>query len=98
MTGHDRSFDGVRRRVARLLFECMGIPEEKSLDDLPLERLDPNFDSLSLLEIQLLLEKDYQFEFQHESRARRLRLDSTVSELARQAIESMAHPPDRSDS
>ena len=70
--------------------QCLGIPEEKSLADLPIKHLDPNFDSLSLIEIQLLLEKYYHFEFQHESQIYRPRLDSTVSDLARQAIESMS--------
>lgn len=89
------SFDGVRRKVASLLFNRMGIPEEKSLRDIPLKDLCPDFDSLSLLEIQLLLEKEYEFEFPIDSPPPKALLRSTTRELVNMVLAAAPNRVDR---
>lgn len=56
----------VRETIARILVEYMGVDLKAALNDTPFVELHKDFDSLSMLELQLLLEKEYNVEFNVE--------------------------------
>ncbi len=49
----------VRQTIARLIQKQVDIPVAKVLADTPFRELHSDFDSLALMELQLLLEKEY---------------------------------------
>lgn len=53
----------VRQTIARLVQKQVDVPVENVLDDTPFRELHSAFDSLALMELQLLLEKEYATEF-----------------------------------
>lgn len=72
--------DNVRDRIASLLKEHMGIDPVLALQDTLFTKLHKDFDSLSLLELQLLLEKEFNMEF--DGLDRTAKMPTNVSEMA----------------
>lgn len=70
----------VRIRIASLLQEHMGIDPDLALQDTLFTELHKDFDSLSLLELQLLLEKEFDMEF--DGLDRTAEMPTNVSEMA----------------
>lgn len=60
------SLEAVRLKIAELLADKMDIAQDRTLVDLPFKELHADFDSLSMLEMQLLLEEAYGFEFEFD--------------------------------
>lgn len=72
--------DNVRMRIASLLQEHMDIDPAMALQDTLFTELHKDFDSLSLLELQLLLEKEFDMEFDGFDRTEKM--PTNVSEMA----------------
>ena len=70
----------VRTLIASLLQEHMGIDPDLALQDTLFTELHKDFDSLSLLELQLLLEKEFDMEF--DGLDRTAKMPTNVSEMA----------------
>lgn len=70
----------VRVQIASLLKEHMDIDPALALQDTPFTQLHKDFDSLSLLELQLLLEKEFDMEF--DGLDRTAQMPTNVSEMA----------------
>jgi len=70
----------VRTRIAALLKENMDIDPALALQDTVFTELHKDFDSLALLELQLLLEKEFSMEF--DGFDRNAKMPSNVSEMA----------------
>jgi len=77
-------FENVRRRIAALLLEHMDIDPCLALQDTVFSELHKDFDSLALLELQLLLEKEFSMEF--DGFDRNAKIPSNVSEMAEALI------------
>jgi acyl carrier protein len=73
-------FEDVRRRIAALLLEHMDIDPGSALQDTVFSELHKDFDSLALLELQLLLEKEFSMEF--DGFDRNAKIPTNVSEMA----------------
>jgi acyl carrier protein len=76
------SISQIRATVARLLHEQMGIDPELALQDTPFIELHKDFDSLSFMELQLLLEKEYKTELEESASHDPALLPKTCTELA----------------
>ena len=76
----------VRQKIAELIHDFMGIPVENVLEDIPFTELHKDFDSLTMLEVQLLLEKEYNFEFEIDLHNKNAKLPSNATELAQELI------------
>ena len=72
--------DTVRIQIASLLKEHMDIDPALALQDTAFTELHKDFDSLSLLELQLLLEKEFDMEF--DGLDRTAKMPTNVSEMA----------------
>lgn len=75
---HDK--EDVRTRIAALLQEHMDIDPVLALQDTVFSELHKDFDSLALLELQLLLEKEFDMEF--DGFDRNAKIPTNVSEMA----------------
>jgi len=76
----------VRQKIAELIHDFMDIPVENVLEDTPFTELHKDFDSLTMLEVQLLLEKEYGFEFEIDMHNKNAKLPSNATELAQELI------------
>ena len=72
--------DNVRIQIASLLKEHMDIDPVLALQDTVFSELHKDFDSLALLELQLLLEKEFDMEF--DGFDRNAKIPTNVSEMA----------------
>ena len=72
--------EDVRTRIASLLKEHMDIDPVLALQDTVFRELHKDFDSLALLELQLLLEKEFDMEF--DGFDRNAKIPTNVSEMA----------------
>lgn len=72
--------ENVRVQIASLLKEHMDIDPALALEDTLFTQLHKDFDSLSLLELQLLLEKEFDMEF--DGLDRTAQMPTNVSEMA----------------
>ena len=72
--------ENVRTRIATLLQEHMDIDPTLALQDTLFNELHKDFDSLALLELQLLLEKEFDMEF--DGFDRNAKIPTNVSEMA----------------
>ena len=100
--------DNVRNQIASLLQEHMDIDPVLVLQDTLFTELHKDFDSLALLELQLLLEKEFEMEF--DGLDRTAKMPTNVSEMAdalirehalylqRQAKKQVAQPDKSSES
>jgi acyl carrier protein len=100
--------DNVRTQIVSLLKEHMDIDPVLALQDTLFTELHKDFDSLSLLELQLLLEKEFDMEF--DGLDRTAKMPTNVSEMAdalirehalylqRQAKKQVAQPDKSSES
>lgn len=82
--------DEVRQTIARLIQKQVDIPIAKVLDDTPFRELHPDYDSLTLMELQLLLEKEYATEFSFEQGASFDDFPENATGLARLIIFSLS--------
>ncbi len=72
--------DYVRIRIASLLEEHMDVNPTSALEDTAFTELHKDFDSLALLELQLLLEKEFSMEFDGFDRT--AKIPNNLSEMA----------------
>lgn len=72
----------LRQRIADLLHQEMGIEPNLVLSDAPFTELHKDFDSLSFLELQLLLEKAYGVELEEPASPDPALLPKNCTELA----------------
>lgn len=72
----------VRQQIAELIHGSMDIAVDKVLEDIPFAELHKDFDSLAMLELQFLLEKEYGFEFEIDPHDKTARACSNTTELA----------------
>ena len=72
--------EDVRLRIATLLRQHMDIDPALALQDTVFSELHKDFDSLALLELQLLLEKEFDMEF--DGFDRNAKIPTNVSEMA----------------
>jgi acyl carrier protein len=72
--------DYVRIRIAALLEEHMDINPTSALEDTAFTELHKDFDSLALLELQLLLEKEFSMEFDGFDRT--AKIPTNLTEMA----------------
>ena len=72
----------VRQQIAELIHGSMDIAVDKVLEDIPFADLHKDFDSLAMLELQFLLEKEYGFEFEIDPHDKNARVSSNATELA----------------
>jgi acyl carrier protein len=80
----------VRQKIAELIHDNLDIPVDKVLEDTPFPELHKDFDSLTLLEVQLLLEKAYGFEFEINLHDKYSKLPNNATELALELIRQHA--------
>ncbi len=79
-------FEHVKQTIARLIEQHMDVAASNVLADTPFLELHKDFDSLTMLELQLLLEKEYDMEFDNDAHNRNEKLPANVTELARVVI------------
>lgn len=72
----------VRQQIAELIHGSMGIAVDKVLEDIPFVDLHKEFDSLAMLELQFLLEKEYGFDFEIDPHSKDARACSNATGLA----------------
>jgi len=78
------ALQSVRQKIAELIHDNLDIPVDKVLEDIPFPELHKDFDSLTLLEVQLLLEKAYGFEFEINLHDKYSKLPNNATELAQE--------------
>lgn len=76
----------VRQKIAEKIHEHMEISIENILTDIPFIELHKDFDSLTMLEVQLLLETEYGFEFEIDRHSMAAKIPSNATELAQELI------------
>lgn len=76
----------VRKQIAEFIHGSMDIAVEKVLEDIPFGDLHKDFDSLAKLELQLLLEKEYGFEFEIGRHDRNAKVPNNATELAQELL------------
>ncbi len=76
----------VRERIATLFLEHMDIPMERTLSDVRLMELAPNFDSLAFLESLILIDEAFGFDFDINVADPNVKLPTTVTELAQEVL------------
>jgi acyl carrier protein len=76
----------IRATIALLLHEQMGIDRELALQDKPFIELHKDFDSLSFMELQLLLEKEYKTELEEPASHDPALLPKNCTELAQSLL------------
>lgn len=76
----------VRLRIAELIEQHLAIPAADVLSGKPFAELHEKFDSLAYLELQLLLEEAYGFEFDMRLQGKEARLPTSIDELADEVI------------
>jgi acyl carrier protein len=82
----DMTLPAVRERIAALLLEHMDIPTERTLSDVRLMELAPNFDSLAFLESLILIDEAFGFDFDINVADPKVKLPTTVTELAQEVL------------
>jgi acyl carrier protein len=85
----------ARETIARLIEEHMGIDAVRVLEDIPFAELHKDFDSLTMLELQLLLEKEYGVEFDLESGPGQHSVPKNATELAEAILSQCAQHRER---
>jgi acyl carrier protein len=83
-------FDSVKYKIADLLEQFMGIERASILRGAPLIDLDPDFDSLAMLEILLMLEHEYGVAFDVALNGRNAREPWTADSLAHELVRQKA--------
>jgi len=87
---HAISVQQARETITRLLEEYMGVEATTVLQDTPFVELHKEFDSLSMLELQLLLEKAHDMEFDSGAQGQNGKLPTNVTELAEVLVKQHA--------
>jgi acyl carrier protein len=72
----------VVNKIAELIGHHLGVDEKLVLDGIPFLELHSDFDSLTFIEIQLMLEEEYKFEFNRNAMDKGGKLPSNALELA----------------
>jgi acyl carrier protein len=80
----------VRQKIAELINDNLDIEIGKVLSDTDFRDLHKDFDSLTFLELQLLLEKEYGFEFQIDFHDKTAKIPINATELATELIRQHA--------
>jgi acyl carrier protein len=88
--GSPLELESVRQKIAELIHDNLDITVEKVLEDTPFKELHKDFDSLTFLEVQLLLEKEYGFEFQIDFQDKNAKIPKNATELATELIKQHA--------
>jgi acyl carrier protein len=74
----------IRQTIVRLIQKQVDVPAATVLVDTPLRELHPEFDSLAMIELQLLLEKEYEIELTFGTNSTVDEFPNNVTELANQ--------------
>ena len=82
--------ESIRQKIAELIHDNLDITVEMVLEDTPFTELHKDFDSLTLLELQLLLEKEYGFEFQIDFQDKTAKMPRNATDLAIELIKQHA--------
>jgi acyl carrier protein len=80
------SLDEVRQAIAEILKMQMDIEPHRSLADTPFMALHDEFDSLSMMELQLLLEEKLHFELDFKMHSKLTVLPTNVTELSQEVL------------
>jgi acyl carrier protein len=88
--GSSLELESVRQKIAEIIHDNLDITVEKVLEDTPFKELHKDFDSLTFLEVQLLLEKEYGFEFQVDFYDKAAKIPTNATELAQELIKQHA--------
>lgn len=78
--------DEIRTTIANILFKQMGIDPALTLADTPFMELHKDFDSLSMMELLLLLEDELHFEINFKMHDQTVVPPNTVSEMALEVL------------
>ncbi|MGC4061897.1 MAG: hypothetical protein QM749_14025 [Aquabacterium sp.] len=76
------SLDTIKQHLAEIFETQLGLPRERVLAGEAFVDLDPNFDSLSLVQVQLFLEEMYETRFERTGAVKLERLPVNIHELA----------------
>jgi acyl carrier protein len=88
--GSSLELEPIRQKIAELIHDNLDITVEMVLMDTPFTELHKDFDSLTLLELQLLLEKEYSFEFQIDFQDKTAKMPRNATDLAIELIKQHA--------
>jgi acyl carrier protein len=80
----------VRQKIAELIHDNLDITVDRVLEDIPFPELHKDFDSLAMLEVQMLLETAYGFEFETNLHDKNTKLPNNATELALEVIRQHA--------
>jgi acyl carrier protein len=84
------SLEEVRQKIAEILHAQMDIAPHRTLSDTPFLALNDEFDSLSMMELQLLLEEKLHFELDFKMHSKLTVLPSNATELAQEVLRQHA--------
>lgn len=76
------SIDEIKLQIAEIFEQQLGLPKDRILAGEPFVDLDPNFDSLSMVQAQLFLEELYEAKFERTEATHLDRLPANINELA----------------
>ncbi len=76
------TLESVKTTIADVLERQLGIAPEHSLSGAPFTELDKNFDSLTFVETQLMIEEEYGVQFDQDLVEKAERPPKNVHELA----------------
>lgn len=77
----DLNFESIKLQVAEIFEQQLGLPRDRVLAGENFVDLDPAFDSLSLVQVQLFLEEVYETRFQRGPMAQVQTLPANIDEL-----------------
>jgi acyl carrier protein len=75
------TLDTVKEHIAEIFEMQLGLPRERVLAGEAFVDLDPNFDSLSLVQAQLFLEEMYETKFERTGAVQLESLPANINEL-----------------
>jgi len=82
--------DEVKQIIANIHLKQMNVSIEKTLSNTPFIDLHKDFDSLAMMELQLLLEEELHFELDFKLHQPGVSLPTNVSELALEVLRQHA--------
>lgn len=80
----------VESSIAEIMQRTQGMSPQRLLDGEEFLALDKNFDSLSMVEVQLLIEESFNIEFDQKAFSDAAKMPRTLQQLARIVLEELA--------
>lgn len=84
------TLEEVKQKIAEILHSQMDIAPHRTLSDTPFMDLHDEFDSLSMMELQLLLEEKLHFELDFKMHSKLTVLPTNATELAQEVLRQHA--------